>query len=362
MIKKIDAYILRKFLGTFFYTLLLFAIVASAIDLSENLDEFVEEKVPIGEIILGYYANFVPELVFMLTPIFLFVAVIFFTSKLASRSEIVGLFGTGVSFYRLLWGPYFVGALILVGLQLLGNHYFVPKAAQNKFEFEREFLNKNKARREQNIYLQTDSISFVTLSMYNPRDSSGRSFVYERIQDGQLKFKVLGDRIRWNTDRDTWEVTNFVSRELIGDKEILDYGQVRFDDFNLLPSDFGKKLKERSKGTMTTPELNRFIARERQIGSTQLAFFLVEKHRRTAIPFATIILTFIALAIASRKTRGGMGWHILVGFALSGLFVVFLQFSTTFATNGTLSPQLAVWIPNIIFGLICIVMVRNAPK
>lgn len=362
MIKKIDAYILRKFLGTFFYTLLLFAIVASAIDLSENLDEFVEEKVPVGEIIMGYYANFVPELAFMLTPIFLFVAVIFFTSKLASRSEIVGLFGTGVSFYRLLWGPYLVGALILVALQLLGNHYLVPQAAQNKFEFERDFLRQNQARREQNIYLQTDSISFVTLSMYNPRDSSGRSLVYERIQDGELKFKIQGDRIRWNSDRNEWEITNYVSRKLEGDKETLDYGKVRFEDFNLLPSDFGKTLKEKSKGTMTTPELNAFIDRERQIGSTQLAYFLVEKHRRTAIPFSTIILTFIALAIASRKTRGGMGWHILLGFALSGLFVVFLQFSTTFATNGGLSPLLSVWIPNIIFGVICIVMVQRAPK
>lgn len=364
MIKIIDLYILRKFLGSFFYCVLLFAAVATVFDLSENLDEFVEKKVSLWNVFTGYYATFIPELMIMLIPMFVFISVIFFTSRLAGRSEIVAILSSGVSFYRLLWGPYLVGALLLVGLQYYANNYLVPHLVQKKFEFERVHMHKNQVKRETNIYLQTDLYSFITLSSYNPKDSTGRSFVYERIVDGELERKVKADRMHWNKEKDTWELSNYVSRTLKEDGmvEDLKFDKKLFEDFNLKPSDFGKRLKQTSMGTMTTPELSTFIQREREIGSSQVPLFEVEKYRRSSIPFASIILTFLGMAVAARKTRGGMGWHILVGVALSFLFIVFLQFSTTFAINGNLSPLLAVWIPNIVFGLVCIYLIGKAQK
>lgn len=364
MIKKLDLYILRKFLGSFFYSLILFAAIATVFDLSENLDEFVENQVPVWNVITGYYLSFIPELMIMLVPMFVFISVIFFTSRLAGRSEIVAILSSGVSFYRLLWGPYLVGALLLVGLQYYANNYLVPYLSQQRFEFEQDYLRKNQVKRETNIYLQTDPYSFITLSSYNPKDSTGRAFVYEQIIEGELARKVTADRMKWNKEEDKWELSNYVSRTLKdnGMKETLKFDKKLFEAFNLQPSDIGKRMKEKTRATMTTPELTKFIERERQIGSTQLPIFEVEKHKRTSIPFASIILTFIGLAVASRKTRGGMGWHILVGVALSFLFIVFLQFSTTFAINGNLSPLLAVWIPNIVFGIVCVFLILKAQK
>ncbi len=360
MLKKLDWYIIRKFLGTFFFTMLLFILVAVVMNLSENVDDFIEDKVPFKAIIFEYYFNFIPNIVLMLSPLFIFIAVIFFTSRLASRSEIVAILSSGVSFYRILFVPYLLSAIFLLGLQYYANHYLVPSANLGLYEYEQTYERKNKSKKERNIHMQIDANSFVTLKSYQPRDKTGQDFILEIMENDELKHKVKADKIKWNEEEEKWELTRFVNREIKGEEESLETGEKLLKEINLTPKDFGKKIE--LKEALTTPELDKLIEREKLKGSSTLPFLEVERHRRTSVPFATIVLTFIGFAIASRKTRGGMGLHILLGIGISSLYVVMMQFSTTFATNGDFSPLMAVWLPNIIFALVCVVLIWIAPK
>ncbi len=374
MFKKLDMYIIKKFLGTFFFSILLFVSIAIVIDLSEKIDDFVEHSASIKSIVFDYYINFIPYIGFLLSPLFIFIAVIFFTSRLASRSEIIASYGAGISFYRILFVPYLISALILTGLQLFANHYWVPSSNQKRLEFENEYINNTYRFRERNIHFQVDKDTYAYLESYNTRDSTGYKFALEKFKDRQLVYKIRSDKITWKTDH--WEIYNYYKRHLYPSpqsendsssgnplallKEKIESGVKMDTIINLTPEDFGRKFQ--LKEAMTTPELKVFMEEERKKGAAGLAFFEVEVHRRTAVPIATIFLTFIGYAIASRKVRGGIGLHLLFGIALSAIYVMFLQFSATFSTKGSLHPFLGVWIPNFVFGIIAVVLVIRAHK
>ncbi len=360
MIKKLDLYIIRKFLGTFFFTLLLFVLVAVVIDLSENVDDFLEHNVPIKAVLTGYYMNFIPYIVLMLSPLFIFIAVIFFTSQLASRSEIVAILSSGVSFYRILFVPYLISAILLIALQYYANHYLVPTANRQRFEFNVEYMDKREKRRENNISMQITPDTYIFMKTYNIKDQTGTRFSMETVKDSELIYKLKSDKIKWIEDKKEWQLSNFVERSIEGLKENLETGKKLDKKMAFDPSYFGQRVS--AKEEMTTPELDKFIEREKIKGGNNLTFFLIEKYRRSAVPFATLILTIIGFSIASRKTRGGMGVHILIGITISSAFVVMMQFSTTFATNANLPPLLAVWLPNIVFGVLSVILLRVAPK
>ncbi len=360
MIKKLDWYIVKKYLGTFFFTTVLAILVTVVVNASESVDDFIEYNVPLKDVIFGYYFNFIPNVILLVCPLFIFIAVIFFTSKMASRTEIVAILSSGVSFYRILLVPYLFSAVFLMGLQLYANHFLVPKANYGMLEYNDKYSSKKLNKRERNINMQLDEHSFLTLKSYEPKDSLGREFILEVVKDKKMVSKLKASEIKWQNDKKEWLLRNYTYREIDGQDEKLVTGDTLFKSIPLSPSDFGKK--EMFKDALTTPDLNKLIEREQIKGSSILPALKVEKYKRTALPFATIILTIIGFAIASKKTRGGMGLHILIGLAISGAFVVMMQFGTSFAINSNFSPFLAVWLPNIIFGIISLFLLRWAPK
>ncbi|MGB1242560.1 MAG: LptF/LptG family permease [Chitinophagales bacterium] len=359
--KKLDRYIVGKFLGTFFFTVLLLCVVIVVIDLSERVDDFLENNAPMNLIIFQYYANFIPHTVLTLSPLFIFVSVIFFTSRMAYRTEIIAILASGISFYRILFGPYFFAATLLVILQLFASHYWVPDANKDRLDFEYQYMRGQIVNRDKNIHLQIAPDSYVYLETFLLSDSSGRKFTLEQIDSNQnMVYKLHANRAKWNGTKEKWELTNYNERHIDGLKETITKGQKMDTTLNFHPRDFARE--KRFKDAMTRTELNEYIVKERQRGTPNLEFYEVEKHRRTAVPFSTYILSIIALAVASRKVRGGMGFHVFIGIALSAGYIVALQFSTTFATNGNLSPLLGAWIPNLIFGVIAAWLLIKAPK
>lgn len=359
--KKLDRYIVGKFLGTFFFTVLLLCVVIVVIDLSERMDDFLENDAPIDLIIFQYYMNFVPHTVLTLSPLFIFVAAIFFTSRMAYRSEIVAILASGVSFYRLMFGPYFFAATLLVILQLYGTHYLVPDANKDRLDFEYAYMRGKIVNKDRDIHLQIAPDSYIYFETFILSDSSGRKFTLEQIDSNQnMVYKLHAARAKWIGSIQKWQLTNYTERRINGLKEELSKGTKMDTTLSFHPKDFARE--KRFKDAMTRTELNEYLVKERQRGTPNLEFYEVEKHRRTAVPFSTYILSIIALAVASRKVRGGMGFHVFIGIALSAGYIVALQFSTTFATNGNLPPLLGAWIPNLIFGVIATYLVVKAPK
>lgn len=359
--KKLDKYIVGKFLGTFFFTVLLLCVVIVVIDLSERIDDFLENDAPFNLVVFQYYANFIPHTVLTLSPLFVFISAIFFTSRMAYRTEIIAILASGISFYRILFGPYLFAATLLFALQLYGSHYWVPEANKERLTFEYQYMRGQIVNKDKDIHLQIAPDSYVYLETFILSDSSGRKFTLEQIDSNQnMLYKLHAARAKWNGTKGKWELSNYTERRIDGLKESITTGTNMDTVLNFHPRDFARE--KRFKDAMTRSELNEYITKERQRGTPNLEFYQVEKHRRTSVPFASYILSIIALAVASRKARGGMGFHVFVGIALSALYIITLQFSTTFATNGNLSPFLGAWMPNIIFGVIAVWMLVKAPK
>lgn len=359
MLKILDRYIIRKFLGSFFFITSLFLFIAVVIDMTERVDDFIKGQAPVQGIIFEYYLNFIPYIFALLSHLFIFISVIFFTSSLAYKSEIVAILSHGISFNRLLV-PYVVASVLLTGLLLYGNHYVIPVSNKIKFDFENRYVNKNRMNMDRDIHLQTDKDIFVYVETFNVKQNEGYKFTLEKIRRNKLYYKWSARKIRWNEEKQKWSVYNYELRKFgVMDDEIVT--GVQLDTaFNFTPGDFFKKMNQ--KESMSTPELNEFITRQKLGGDQKVVFFEIEKHRRTAEAFATIILSLIGVAVSSRKVRGGRGLNIMFGIAIASFYILLMKFSMTFATNASLPPLVAVWIPNIFFGIVAFVLLRMAPK
>lgn len=360
MLKKIDRYLIGKYLGTFLYAILLFAAISVVIDLADRIDDFLENNLSLLAIFKGYYANFVPYIIFFLSPLFIFIAVIFFTAQLANRSEIIAIISSGVSFYRLLFGPYLISAIILTLVQLYGNHYWVPTANQTRYVFEDNYIKKKRISTDRNLHIKMDRDNYVYVESFNFKDTIGRRFTIENIVNRRLLRKLSAEKIIWNSKTQRWKLENYFERQIDSLKETIRQGEALDTMLHLTPNDFQYQVN--FKECMTTPALKAFIQKEIEKGAPFIEFYQVELYRRTATPFATFILTAIGLAIASRRVRGGMGLHIAWGIGLSSLYIMLLQFATTFATNGSLPPLLAVWMPNLAFFILSVYLVLKAQK
>lgn len=358
--KKIDWYIIRKFLGTYFFAAILLTAIIVVIDFSERIDEFIEKEAPLRLIVGQYYLNFVPHMLLILSPILIFVSVIFFTSQMSNRSELVAILASGVSFYRILFVPYFIAAAVLVAMQLYANHDLVPAANKDRLAFEYKYIRSSHVNPNYNVHMQINPTNFIYMKQYNPKDSSGINFTLETVEGRELKRKLSASKIKWSAKDSTWHLTNFVSRAIDGKREKIREGAKMDTTLDLHPNDFEQKI--RFKEAMDRTELLGFIDKMLLKGSPNLEFYQVEHHRRTATPFATFVLTIIGFSIASRKVRGGLGIHLFMGIAMSATYMMFLQFAMTFATKGNLSPLLSVWIPNFIFGFVSLVLLYRAPK
>lgn len=344
--KKLDWYIVKKFLGTFFFAILLLAVIACVIDYSEKVEDFVSHKAPLSAI-MNYYKNFIPHISALLFPLFIFIATIFFTSKMAYKSEIIGILASGTSFQRFL-RPYLIGGGFLCLLSLVINHYVVPIANKQRIAFEDKYVHSAVVVSDQNVHLRLSKDLYVFMQRYDYTTNTGSRFTAEKIAGTQLKEKISADRASYDSLKKIWTLYDVTVRKMDGIKESLQKIPVMKQQYPFTPKDLDED--DAIKEALTTPELNRYIAREKLRGRETLNFYYVERDRRTAQPFAGFILCIIGVCIASRKIRGGSGLHLALGIVISASYIMFMQFSTTFSTKAGLNPLLAVWIPNFIFG------------
>ncbi|MCB0755909.1 MAG: LptF/LptG family permease [Flavobacteriales bacterium] len=359
MLKILDRYILRQFLGTFFFTIGLIICITIVFDLSEKIDNFIEHDLSTWIIISEYYIYFIPYFANLFSPLFIFVAVILFTSRMAYRSEIVAILSGGVSFYRMMV-PYLLGSTILAVSSLLLNHFVIPKANEGRIAFENTYINNPWKFYGRNQHYQVEPGTFIFFDSYSAERMTGYKFSLEKFIDGELVYKLISDHIVYDTAIQKWSVKKYYERVFDGEHEtVKEYDQLD-TVFPFHPKDFGQQLK--IVEAMDYWQLNEFIETEEMRGSDYVDYFKVEKEKRTAMPFAAFILTIIGVSLASRKVRGGIGMHIGLGLLLSFSYILFMQVSQTFAIEGSMSVGLAVWIPNILYLILGSFMLYKAPK
>lgn len=364
--RKLDWYILKKFLVTFFFCMLLFTVVAVAVDSSEKTDDFVNTGLSTSQIIQQYYFGFVPFIWGLLFPLFVFIAVIFFTSRMATRSEIIAILASGTSYNRFL-RPYIVGGVFLAVLLFLGNRYLIPRANEIKAAFQTTYLDKNKpSSQHPNIdcwncyYLRVDTNTYIGLKTYDTASKVASSFFLEKVVDNKVVYNLRATSIRWDTSVNKWRLFNVTERFVHPLKETVNMIEDTVLSINLRPEELRKD--EYIKDKLNTPELKEFIKREELRGREGLSALKVERYRRTATPAAVLLLTLIGAVIASRKTRGGSGMHLAFGIIIAALFIISDRFSTVFATKSNLPPMLAAWLPNIVFSLLAYWLFKKTPK
>jgi lipopolysaccharide export system permease protein len=358
MIKKFDWYIIKKFLGTFVYALLIMAVISSVIDYSEKVKDFVEHKATFRDI-AGYYKNFIPHILALLFALFIFIATIFFTSKLAYKSEIIAILATGASYNRFL-RPYFIGGGFICLVFLWANHYVIPVANKNRIAFENKFIHEKVTYSDHNVHLRLSPNLYVYVQNYDYGANSGYRFSSEKVSGTLLLEKTTADRISYDSVKKTWTLFNVVVRKNNGLKEDLKILPELKVKYPFVPKDLYED--DAIKETLTTTELNSFIAKEKLRGRESLNVYYIEKYRRSAQPAAGFILCIIGVIISSKKIRGGSGLHLAIGIAISAIYMLMLQLSQTFSIKAELNPMLAVWIPNIIFAIFAFILYRKEIK
>jgi len=358
--KILDWYIVKKYLSSYLFIILAMTLIIVVFDTSEKIDDFVDKKAPLGEIILDYYGNFVPYLVNMFSGLFAFIAVIFFTSKLAGHTEVVAMLSNGVSYRRIMRPYLMVAALIAMANCYLAN-VTIPAAAQKRYEFETKYLKSPYQNRDKDIHRQTRRGSFAYIESFRVNDQTAYKFSLETITDGQLRAKLTSSYARWDTTLNVWRVYDYVERVFTDSGEVIRQGAEMDTLITLTGKDLSVRI-EKIIVTMGYGELNEYIDMLRLQGASNVNEVLIEKHKRFAYPVASIILTIIGLCLSSRKVRGGMGLHIGLGVGLSFAYILFQRFSEMFVQAGSLTPAVALWIPNVLFLLVGFWLYLKTPK
>jgi lipopolysaccharide export system permease protein len=360
-IKIIDVYIIKKFLGTFFFSLVLILTIAVVFDFAEKIDNFMEKSAPVNAIIFDYYLNFIPYFATLFSPLFVFIAVIFFTSKMAVNTEIIAILNSGMSFKRMMW-PYLISATIIAVFTFALTNFVIPQSNLKRIDFEDKYYRSvTRKVPVQNIHRQVFPNVYVYMESFNPLSQTGRNLTIEKFnEEGKLVSKLTAATVRWDTVTNKWDCRDYYVRELEGNEEIITTGSQIDTTLTIKPGDFSKDPG--FVGTMTYNALNEYIDLLRLQGSDELKLFLIEKHRRFANPFAIFILTLIGVSLSSKKVRGGIGMNIGIGLILSFSYILFLQFASQFSLKGNLGPMMAMWIPNILYSVIALVLYKLAPK
>ena len=351
---------MRKFLGTFFFSLALILCIVIVFDISERLERFLESRATVKEIIVDYYVNFVPYFANMFSALFTFISVIFFTSKMAYNSEIIAILSTGISFRRIT-RPYLVSAAIIAGLSLLLSAFVIPNANRKRNAFAEQHLNRRYQNDEKNIHRQIAPGEYIYMSSLSASSPTGFHFSLDKFNGDTLVSKWTSDRIEWREEIKKWRVYKWKIREFSGGKESYSTGDQLDTALNFSFKEFTEDPK-RVKENLTLPQLNEYIDRQKLRGSANVVEFQLEKYKIFANACSTFILTRIGVCIASKKIRGGMGFHLGLGLMISFSYILFMQFSTVFATNGEMNPMLAVWIPDILFAVVALFVYRVAPR
>lgn len=355
----IDYYIIKKFIGTFIFSIGLIICIAVVFDFSEKVDDFLERDAPLKAIVFDYYMNFIPYFIYLFAYLFTFISVIFFTSRMAANSEIIAILSNGMSFRRLML-PYFMGALIIFLISFVLGSYIIPRSSEVKLAFEEKYYKNPYRYSEENIHKQIEPGVYIYLNRYFNISDTGTKFSIEKFENGELVSKLRAASIRWDKDKNKWVLSNYYIRHIDGLDERIESGREIDTTLNFLPEEFHRRIN--IVETMTTPELSRFIEREKIRGADNIKAYLIEKYRRYASPFAVFILTLIGVSLSARKVKGGIGLQIGLGLLLSFSYIMFMRVSKVFSVSGDLDPFIAVWIPNIVYAGIGAILYRLAPK
>lgn len=358
--KRLDTYIIKKFLGTYVFAIVLIISIAVVFDINENIDKFIDNKAPLNAILFDYYLNFVPYYANLFSPLFVFIAVIFFTSKLAENSEIIAMFSTGMSFKRMMF-PYMFSAGVIGLLSFFLSTSVIPQGSKTRLEFEKVYKKKKAASFVSNIQLEVDTGVVAYMERFEEYNKTGYRFSLDKFENHKLVSHLTANTVSYDTTQvHHWTIKDYTIRDLRGKREILSSGTQLDTIIRMEPQDF--LIARGQQEMMTSSELGKYIDSQKQRGFANIQIFEVEYHKRIAMSFAAFILTAIGMSLSSRKTKGGMGLHLGIGLALSFSYILFQTVSSTFAINGYVPAMIAVWIPNLLYFFIAVYLYRQAPK
>jgi len=359
-LKILDIYVIRKFLSTFLLSIALILSIVVIFDLSEKIDDFLESGAKLNVILFDYYLNFIPYFAVLFSSLFAFLAVIYFTSRMAYNTEIIAILNSGMSFRRFLL-PYFISATLIAGVSFYLSDQVIPGANKVKLDFEEQYVKKRPVRfKTKDFHRQIEPGVYVYLHSYSNVSKVGYQFTIEKFEEGELVSKMVADQIRWDTTVNKWRARRYYIRTIDGLHETVVEGKQIDTTLAMHPDDF--KMRLTIVETMSLKELDEFIQKQRMQGETNVTSYLIERHNRIAFPFTTFILTLIGVAVSSRKIRGGIGLQIAIGVVISFSFILFIQFSKQFAIGGLLPVMAAVWLPNVFFLIVAIFLMRMAPR
>ncbi len=358
--RKIDLYIISKFITTFFVAIILIIGIVIIFDISEKIDDFVAKEAPLKAIVFDYYVNFVPYFMNMFSPLFVFITVIFFTSKMAADTEIIAILSCGISFHRMMV-PYIVSAALIAAFSLGLNLFVIPEASKVRVDFENQYLKNKNQSVGRNVHYQIAPGEFVYAESFSAWNNTAYKFTLEKIEGHELVSKITAETAVYDTLNNSWTLKKYFIRDFNSDltdrirsgKQIDTVLALSVDDFY---------YNERTIETLDYFELEDMIRTQKMRGDANVKMSLIEKHRRLAIPFSAFILTIMGVALSSKKKRAGIGWNIGLGIALAFTYILFLKFSEMFVYVDALSPAVALWLPNMVFAVIAVFLYRIAPK
>ncbi len=359
-LKILDLYIIRKFLGTFFLAIVLILSIVVIFDLSEKIDDFIESGAGLHEIVFDYYLNFVPYFGVLFSSLFAFIAVIYFTSRMAYNTEIIAILNSGMSFRRFLV-PYLISASFIAALAFYLSDQVIPGANKVKLDFEEKYVRRAPIKfKAKDFHRQIEPGIYIYLQNYSNVSKIGYNFTIEKFEDGELVSKMFADQIRWDTAVNKWQARRYYIRTIDGLTETLEEGKTIDTTLAIHPDDF--KMRLTIVETMSLKELDEFIDKQLMQGETNITAYQIERQNRVAFPFSLFILTLIGVAVSSRKMRGGIGLQIAIGVVISFTYILFTQFSKQFAIGGMLPVMAAVWLPNVCFFFVAVYLFRLAPR
>lgn len=357
--KIIDGYLLRKMLGTVVFAITLLMTIVIVFDVSENIQRFMSHNISAKEVIVGYYFNFVPYFINLFIPLFTFISVIWFTSKLSSRNEIISIFDNGISFNRMLV-PYITGAVIIMLVSLVLANFVVPKTNGKLNDFKYQYFGR-KSIAATYLHIKNSKNSYVFVERWDKMEEMGYNFTYEEFTDNAMRLKISAQTVDYNEEKKVWQLHRFTRRVITPENEEIITQGAEFDTvLNILPRNLYQDAFVSE--TMSYRELRQFIREEKLRGSSLLANYQIEQHKRLANPLGILIMTLLGVSVSCRKSTRGVGVHVFIGMGLAFSFIFLQQVSTVFSVSGGLPPVLGTWFPNIIFLIITIVMLRLTPK
>ena len=344
--------------------IIIITAIVVVVDISEKADDFARSKLSFWEIVMQYYIGFIPHIDALLFPLFVFISVIFFTSKMAERSETIAILSIGVSFRRFLF-PYWLGSFFLAIMLWFGYQYGLPRANAIWGNFLTRYVDSNGGQinnpvSKENIYFRVDTNSYAGLRSYDTVSKQGYNFFIDRFSKNEMVYNLRADNITWDTVSRKWKLSRTVEHFFNGDKETILRKPTMLINYNFKPQDLSSN--DYFKDRLTTPELKAYIEKEKMRGSEIVNTLVLERYNRDAIPASVIILTIIAAVLSSRRIRGGSGFHLGIGVIISVLYILSSRFSVVFAEKGNFPPILAAWTPNIIFGALAFYLYQRAPK